>query len=134
MEEDKYMHYVQNRMKIIFDNNIYQCEDGNKQFNQNNFDMQCAFMDNDLLWWKNNSSQFPLMKHLARKYLSVPATSCASERAASTSGNVVTNYRTRLLPENVNMSCVLHDNDYLTEMFQVIKDKDGQRKLVVKAI
>ena len=69
-------------------------------------------------------------KHLARKYLSVPATSCASERASSTSGNVVTNYRTRLLPENVNESCVLHDNDYLTEMFQVINNKDGQRKLV----
>ena len=116
-------------MQIIFDNNMYQCEDGNK-FNQNNFDMECALMDNDLLWWKTNSSQFPLMKHLARKYLSVPATSCASERAASTSGNVVTNYRTRLLPENVNESCVLHDNDYLTEMFQVINNKDGQRKLV----
>ena len=48
----------------------------------------------------------------------------------STSGNVVTNYRTRLLPDNVNESCVLHDNDYLTEMFQVINNKDGQRKLV----
>ena len=105
MEVDKYMHYVQNRMQTIVDNNIYRSEDGNK-FNQNNFDMECALMDNDLLWWKNNSSQFPLMKHLARKYLSVPATSCASERAASTSGNVVTNYRTRLLPENVNESCV----------------------------
>ena len=68
--------------------------------------------------------------HLARKYLSVPATSCASERAASTSGNVVTNYRTRLLPENVNESCVLHDNDYLTEMFKLRNDKSGKPQLV----
>ena len=123
------MHYVENKMQTIVDNNIFQCEDGN-QFNQNNFDMECALMDNDLLWWKNNSSQFPLMKHLARKYLSVPATSCASERAASTSGNVVTNYRTRLLPENVNESCVLHDNDYLTEMFKLRNDKSGKPQLV----
>ena len=87
-------------------------------------------MDNDLLWWKTNSSQFPLMKHLARKFLSVPATSCASERAASTSGNVVSNYRTRLHPDNVNESCVLHDNDYLTEMFKLINDKNGKPQLV----
>ena len=40
---------------------------------------------------------------------------------------------TRLLPENVNESCVLHDNDYLTEMFQVINNKDGQRKLVQRS-
>ena len=31
------------------------------------------------------------------------------------------------------MKVVLHDNDYLTEMFQVINNKDGQRKLVQRS-
>ena len=36
-----------------------------------------------LEWWRNRRTEYPLMSRLARKYLSVQATSTAAERAMS---------------------------------------------------
>jgi hAT family C-terminal dimerisation region len=52
-------------------------------------------------WWKTHGRQFPLMQRLARKWLGCVATSVPSERAFSTSGNVVTVRRCSLTPELV---------------------------------
>ena len=59
-------------------------------------------IENPLQRWSNNEKNFPHLATLARKYLCVPATSVPSERAFSTSGYVVNDKRSCLLPENVN--------------------------------
>ena len=56
-----------------------------------------------LPWWKTYSSQYPHISQLAQKYLCVCATSSASERLFSISGNIVTPSRSSLKPDKVNM-------------------------------
>ena len=57
---------------------------------------------NPLEWWKLNSGQFEILAKLARKYLVICATSCASERLYSASGKIVTPLISNLKPENVD--------------------------------
>lgn len=45
---------------------------------------------NPITWWKQHETMFPSMALLARRYLSLPAASVASERMFSTAGNMVT--------------------------------------------
>lgn len=59
--------------------------------------------EDPLKWWKHHKINFPLLSKLAQKYLCIQATSSASERAFSASGNVVTAHRSCLKPEKVDM-------------------------------
>jgi hypothetical protein len=64
---------------------------------------QCAdAFVNPMSWWKQNEMNFPALSQLARKYLSIPAASVASERMFSTAGNFVTKKRNRLDDEAVS--------------------------------
>ena len=63
-----------------------------------------------LPWWKLYGSKYPFISQLAQKYLSICATSSASERLFSTSGNVVTPSRSSLKPDKVNMLTFLAKN------------------------
>ncbi len=63
-----------------------------------------------LVWWKDNESRFPLLAKVAKKYLCMCATSCASERVFSTMGKIVTPTRSHLKPEMVNMLSFLAKN------------------------
>ena len=63
-----------------------------------------------LEWWRANSFRYPLLSHLAKKYLSIPATSVPSERVFSTAGNIVTKKRACLDPSTVNMLVFLAEN------------------------
>ncbi|XP_076298600.1 E3 SUMO-protein ligase ZBED1-like [Lasioglossum baleicum] len=65
---------------------------------------------NIMHWWKSNRSRFPLLSTVARRFLAIPATQVTSERLFSTSGNIVTNTRARLCPDNVEQLCFLHNN------------------------
>ena len=65
---------------------------------------------NPLLWWKENTSRYPALIHLVRKYLCIPATSVPSERAFSIAGHIVNEKRACLLPETVNMMVFLAEN------------------------
>jgi len=49
-----------------------------------------------LLFWKNNTSRFPRLSNLARRYLAVPASSGPVERAFSSAGKICRPERTRL--------------------------------------
>lgn len=62
-----------------------------------------------LEWWKANSQQFPLLQQVARKYLSICATSMSSERVFSKGGNIVTG-RVQLKPEKVDQLIFLAQN------------------------
>ena len=63
--------------------------------------------DKPLMWWKIRESQYPLMARLARWYFSIPATSVRSEEVA---GNILSEKRNRLLPENVARLVFVHEN------------------------
>ena len=57
---------------------------------------------NPLLWWRSNSSIFPLLSSLVRKYLSVSGTSVPSEWIFSKGGLIVDSFCSRLKPDHVN--------------------------------
>lgn len=65
---------------------------------------------NPLLWWREFSASFPNLSILARKYLCICGTSCPSERLFSVAGNIVTDKRSLLDPEKVNMLSFLASN------------------------
>ncbi len=50
-------------------------------------------------WWAGNQNRFPILSHLAKKYLSISATSTSSERLFSQAGNTMTAKRTQLKPK-----------------------------------
>ena len=56
----------------------------------------------DLLsWWKVNSHRFPVVSRMAKKFLTVPATSVSSESTFSTGGRTLDDYRSSLSPSMV---------------------------------
>lgn len=63
-----------------------------------------------LIWWRDAKAIYPRLSNLARKYLCIPATSSSSERAFSTSGNIVTCLRASLKPDHVNRLVFLAKN------------------------
>jgi hypothetical protein len=65
---------------------------------------------NPLLWWKEHEHLFPHLQQLAKKYLSIPATSAPSERLFSVGGNIVTDKRHSLSAQHVRALIFLHDN------------------------
>jgi len=70
-------------------------------------------------WWRARREKYPVLSRLARKYLSIPATSTACERTFSKAGNVVVKNRCALEPETVNAICFLHTNrDVLGGVFE----------------
>ncbi|CAL9699769.1 unnamed protein product [Knipowitschia caucasica] len=63
-----------------------------------------------LQWWKHHEPNFPRLSNLAKKYLSVPATSAPSERLFSVGGGIVTCNRACLKPEVVDRLVFLAKN------------------------
>lgn len=65
-----------------------------------NFPIKCEV--NIINWWQENANQFPRLYKFFKKISTIPATSASSERDFSHAGNVITDKRTLLLPENLN--------------------------------
>ncbi|CAM4526972.1 unnamed protein product [Leuciscus chuanchicus] len=63
-----------------------------------------------LEWWKLHQPNFPRLSLLAKKYLSIPATSAPSERVFSVGGGIVTCNRACLKPEVVDRLIFLVKN------------------------
>ncbi|XP_069476267.1 tenascin-X-like [Ambystoma mexicanum] len=59
--------------------------------------------EDPLIWWKQHQKELPILSHLAQKYLCIPATSVPSERVFSSSGYILSPFRSRLSTEHVNM-------------------------------
>lgn len=64
---------------------------------------------NPLNWWKLNSSRFPLISIVARKVLSIPATSAPSERVFSSAGLTISRSRASIEPANASELIFLHE-------------------------
>ncbi len=74
-----------------------------------------------LKWWATNAVRFPLVAHMARYYLALPATSVPSEQLFSKAGQVITERRNRLKPEHAeqfnSLSSYVIICDYLTDVY-----------------
>nr|XP_023678533.1 zinc finger BED domain-containing protein 4-like [Paramormyrops kingsleyae] len=66
--------------------------------------------ENPLDWWKLHRPNFPRLSKLAKKNLSIPATSTPSERVFSVGGGIVTCQRACLKPEVVDRLVFLAKN------------------------
>ena len=65
--------------------------------------------ENPLDFWSSElaSVKFPILKRLARRILSIPATSAGTERLFSLGGIILTNRRQRLSPDQVDNMLVI---------------------------
>lgn len=61
-----------------------------------------------LRWWKlQENGSYPNLAQMARDYLSIPASSAATERSFSVAGNLITENRSCLSPETVRaLMCI----------------------------
>lgn len=67
-------------------------------------------VNQDLLAWWKNQSQYPKLQTLARQIFAVPASSAASERSFSAAGVTVSARRTALSPGHVDDILFIHSN------------------------
>jgi hypothetical protein len=65
-----------------------------------------------LLWWKKKQNKFPRISRLARKILTLTATSVPSERVFSKSGWIVNKRRSSLSDKNVSLLVFLSCNQH----------------------
>lgn len=66
--------------------------------------------DNPTIWWKEKKEVFPILKEMAKKFLSAPASSVYSERTFSEVGNIYDESRSNLLPRNAEKLLFIHHN------------------------
>lgn len=78
---------------------------------------------NSFEWWANNKQKFPILAILARKYLSIPATSVPSERLFSDAGNNMPNKRTRLSPKFFQEILFIKRNSKYLDIFTLLANQ-----------
>ena len=69
---------------------------------------RCERMTDPLTWWKKNEINYPNIAKMAKKYLSIPATSVPSERLFSKAGEIVSARRASIKSKNVDMILFLN--------------------------
>lgn len=71
-------------------------------------------------WWKAHQKSLPLLAELARNVLCIPAASASSERVFSASGNIITDQRHNLSPENAKKLTLIKVNyDYIQNYIEL---------------
>jgi len=69
--------------------------------------LECNENISPLLWWQAHSMEFPILSEMARDYLSIQATSVASEQSFSIASNTLTKIRNRLHSSTARASLCL---------------------------
>ena len=107
---------VQNREKENFFDRYF--NDGNEeeeiQFEETEiyFREACTRIkekDDLLIYWKSNSSRFPVLAKMVTDFLAIPASSSAIESQFSTAGHLYSKRRNRMKPDTLEMLVLLHD-------------------------
>ena len=95
-----------------------------------------AQIQNDLdplKWWDVNKNQFPIVAEIARKYLSIQATSGASERVFSDAGWIMSTKRTSMKEDLFEALIFLKRNgDLVGGMFNDNVNRDAYSVINVK--
>lgn len=71
--------------------------------------------DDPLKWWVNNKYKYPHLARVAQRKLGVLATSVPCERLFSKAGEIMSERRSRLKPENMKMILFLNTNSKYLE-------------------
>lgn len=66
---------------------------------------------NLLDWWEHHKNIYPRLYRFFLSIAAIPATSASAERIFSEAGNVITEKRSQLLPQNVQYLVFLHHNN-----------------------
>ena len=69
-----------------------------------------AEADDALLFWKNRATLYPTLQRVARRYLTVSASSVPVESMFSTTGLILNSKRMSLAPHKLNYCTFIHDN------------------------
>jgi hypothetical protein len=82
-------------------------------------------------YWKSNSSRFPILALIARKYLGISASSAASERFFSQGALIITKLRNRLNKSTFEMiSCLKSWGVFIDEVEKAKKEEKYNRNLL----
>jgi len=98
---------------LIADSDEEDEDEGNELHKYKSMADKISHNQDPLLWWKYNEKKYPVVSQMAKKYLSVIATSVPCERLFSEAGQVISKRRNRLSPNRVNQLLFL--NSYLQE-------------------
>ena len=66
--------------------------------------------EDPLAWWRVHSALFPKLQAYAKKYLCIPASSVPAERLFSKAAELVSQRRSTLLDDNINIILFLNKN------------------------
>ena len=77
-----------------------------------------------LKWWKNHSSEFPILARIAKDVLAIPASTVASESAFSAGRRVLDDKRSSLSPQSIEMCVCKKDWDQAEKRTQGMKEDE----------
>ncbi|KAE9535950.1 hypothetical protein AGLY_007851 [Aphis glycines] len=88
-----------------------------------NFKIKIPYDQDPLKWWKENEFKYSAVSLLAKKYLSIVATSVPCERLFSEAGTIISKKRNRLSPERLNQLLFLNSYFKSNPNFETLMEK-----------
>ena len=81
-----------------------------ERYKEHAYSNPIEMVGNPLGWWQQHGHHFPTLSRLARRFLTISATSCPVERLFSVTGQVDAARRTSLSPDTMTLLVFLHEH------------------------